>query len=348
MRLQAHDSLSQSTSPGRCSRSRSRRDADVAGLGNDPIPLHLGLADAPLRLPCLAARCDVDHARPRRDRDGCVIFDDARQGPPKDGRAAEVPLMSAMYLAMVWHARRRQDAMDELAALAARQERFLHDASHELRTPITIARGPSRCARAERAMHTSLRSRRTSYDGWSRSSSAAAARQGRPAELPHARRARGGAVPRGRLPPLVGDRPRRIWRLGSVAAGTLEADADAVRLALDALIENAVEAHAAGRDDRGQRAPGRRLRGDRGVGRRTRHPADALERIFERFGRADPARTRSAGGVASGCPIVGAIVKAHGGMCTVRSDEQGTIFSLYMPLRRTLASSSRELVRTSR
>ena len=56
--------------------------------------------------------------------------------------------MSAMFLAMVWHARRRQDAVRELqdeaaerAELLAQQKRFLHDVSHELRTPVTIARG---------------------------------------------------------------------------------------------------------------------------------------------------------------------------------------------------------------
>src|SRR5216110_1328878 len=56
--------------------------------------------------------------------------------------------MSAMFLAMVWHARRRQEALkaverqaEERASQAERQERFLHDASHELRTPVTIARG---------------------------------------------------------------------------------------------------------------------------------------------------------------------------------------------------------------
>src|SRR5437762_6117562 len=35
---------------------------------------------------------------------------------------------------MVWHARRRQTAL-------AAKERFLQDASHELRTPVTVARG---------------------------------------------------------------------------------------------------------------------------------------------------------------------------------------------------------------
>ena len=51
------------------------------------------------------------------------------------------PCRSGWFLAMVWHGRRRQPAMDDLATVVERQDRFLHDASHELRTPITIARG---------------------------------------------------------------------------------------------------------------------------------------------------------------------------------------------------------------
>src|SRR5436305_87906 len=79
---------------------------------------------------------------------GSLILADAFNGEQLWGELFEVPLMSAMFLAMVWHARRRQEAIRALkleaerrASLLERQERFLHDASHELRTPVTIARG---------------------------------------------------------------------------------------------------------------------------------------------------------------------------------------------------------------
>ena len=79
---------------------------------------------------------------------GGLILSDAYAGEQLWGELFEVPLMSAMFLAMVWHARRRQDALrtiereaDERAALLRQQKRFLHDVSHELRTPVTIARG---------------------------------------------------------------------------------------------------------------------------------------------------------------------------------------------------------------
>ena len=76
------------------------------------------------------------------------IMLDIRNGSQVAGELAEVPLMSAMFLAMVWHARRRQQAVrvaeavaENRARLLEGQEEFLHDVSHELRTPVTIARG---------------------------------------------------------------------------------------------------------------------------------------------------------------------------------------------------------------
>src|SRR5947199_10118759 len=79
---------------------------------------------------------------------GSLILSDAFSGEQLWGELFEVPLMSAMFLAMVWHARRRQDALRivereaaERSELLAQQKRFLHDVSHELRTPVTIARG---------------------------------------------------------------------------------------------------------------------------------------------------------------------------------------------------------------
>ena len=64
------------------------------------------------------------------------------------GETTEIPLMALLFLVMVWHVRRRMAAAADAQRLAAsehlareRQRRFVRFASHELRTPITVARG---------------------------------------------------------------------------------------------------------------------------------------------------------------------------------------------------------------
>ncbi len=67
------------------------------------------------------------------------------------------------------------------------------------------------------------------------------------------------------------------------------------------------------------------------------------ERVFERFYRTDPARTRAAGGAGLGLAIVKAIAEAHGGAVSV-SDSifGGARFDLQLPISsRSAAVSSR-------
>src|SRR5678816_4703940 len=57
---------------------------------------------------------------------GGLILSDTFSGEQLWGELFEVPLMAAMFLAMVWHARRRVAALTVAESQAARQERFLH------------------------------------------------------------------------------------------------------------------------------------------------------------------------------------------------------------------------------
>jgi signal transduction histidine kinase len=258
---------------------------------------------------------------------GALILTDAFEGIQLWGELFEVPLMSAMFLAMVWHARRRQAALGISESLLAQQERFVHDASHELRTPVTIARGhlellsPSpeidvaleELARIDRIVDHLL----------------LLARAERPDFL---------VAESLDLEMFLEDVflrwsevAPRAWRLGPLATGRLSADPHALRTALDALLENAV-AYTEPRDaiELRSRAEGVGVAievVDEGCG----IEGAARERIFERFARADTARSRDHGGVGLGLAIVDTIARAHGGRCTVECDSHRTVFALRLP-----------------
>jgi signal transduction histidine kinase len=269
---------------------------------------------------------------------GGSIMLDAFRGIQLWGELFEVPLMAAMFLAMVWHARRRVDALyvaeaeaEERRAMLESQERFIHNASHELRTPLTIARG-----------HLEL----LADQGLAGELDIALDELGRmdaiierllllaAADQPDFLR-----VEAVELEPFLEDVfmrwsevAHRTWRLGPLARVTLLVDPDRLRAALDALLENAIK-YTDARDAielRARRAgPSRVLIEveDEGTGVQE----DALARIFERFARADAARTRSTGGVGLGLAIVDAIAKAHGGRCTARNTGHGSVFGLQLP-----------------
>jgi two-component system, OmpR family, sensor kinase len=120
------------------------------GPGLETIPFHLiwvslaivyGLQAWPLRW--AVAACVVVAAVT-----AVPLASHAQAGVIPVEEVAEIPLMSVLFLVMVWHVRRRTAAVQEARRSAEReyvatrmQQRFVRLASHELRTPITIARG---------------------------------------------------------------------------------------------------------------------------------------------------------------------------------------------------------------
>jgi two-component system phosphate regulon sensor histidine kinase PhoR len=67
---------------------------------------------------------------------------------------------------------------------------------------------------------------------------------------------------------------------------------------------------------------------DRGTG----IAKEYLPRLFERFYRVDPSRSRDMGGTGLGLAIVKHVAQAHGGRVTVESEEgKGSVFSIVLP-----------------
>jgi signal transduction histidine kinase len=251
-----------------------------------------------------------------------------------------VVLVLAIFLGLVWHGRRRQAALAEVqglaemrASLLERQERFLHDASHELRTPVTIARGHLELLRREQPDAPELE---VALDELGRME-----RIVERLLLLAKSEQRGFAFEEIDVEAFLSDLfirwsevAPRAWRLDVDLEGRLLADPEALRNALDALLENAVKytnpgdavelaAHADG-------VGGVVIEvSDSGLG----VPPEALPRIFDRWARADGARTRERGGAGLGLAIVAAVARAHGGRCSVKSLPRGTAFRLHLPVR---------------
>jgi two-component system sensor histidine kinase SenX3 len=116
---------------------------------------------------------------------------------------------------------------------------------------------------------------------------------------------------------------------------TVLGDEDLLVTALRNLLENAVAySPDKTRVDLSTRLAGREAVeisvADQGIG----IPERDLERIFERFYRVDPARSRATGGTGLGLAIVKHVTAAHGGKVTVVSTEgAGSTFTLRLPLR---------------
>jgi two-component system, OmpR family, sensor kinase len=282
---------------------------------------------------------------------GATILVDAHDGYVRWAELAEVPLLSAMFLAMVWHARRRAQALEtvqalaeERAALLERDERLLLNVSHELRTPVTIAWG-----------HLELLERRlgerppelyVAFDEL--------ARMQRIVDriLLLARAQRADWIER-RPIGLVSfledvfmrwaEVAPRAWRLGSIVDVTVDADETWLRAALDAILENAVhhtEPYTAiDLSARGDANDVVIVVTDGGDG----IPPASLDQIFERFTRTDESRSRREGGAGLGLAIVAAIAQAHGGSCSAHNAPgAGASIELRLPLQRAVQADEEQ------
>jgi signal transduction histidine kinase len=288
---------------------------------------------------------------------GLFIWIDYSRGAQPLDEITEVPLMAAMFVAMVWHARRRLSAMEETERvsmenlrLLERERRFVQDASHELRTPITVALG-----------HTELIQRRATDPTIVEDVDVIADELARLRRLVDGLLLLAGTDDPQQLhlvPVDVGEivadavrrwaaTPRR-WVLGAAEEAIVLADRDRLAVAFDALIENAVQ-HTREQDtiEVGvRRRDGTAVVSFRDTG--TGIPTGDLDRIFDRFARADPGRSRHTGGFGLGLSIVRAIAEAHLGTVHVTSQvDVGTTFEIDLPLEADTGQPTHAIDRTS-
>ena len=218
--------------------------------------------------------------------------------------------------------------LDRLAEAFRSQREFVADASHELRTPLTVIRGQlevlaaqehppeAEVLRVERLVQAEITRISRLVDDMLLLAQA---------EQTDFLRAEPVDVR-----PFVSDlwdgvslTASRRFEIGPVPAGRLDADPDRLAQAVRNLARNAIE-HTA--EETGlvrltvERVAPDKLRFavlDDGPG----IPTAERERVFERFHRTDPARSRAVGGAGLGLAIVEAIVEAHGGQ--VRATDAG-------------------------
>jgi two-component system OmpR family sensor kinase len=260
----------------------------------------------------------------------------------------EVPFMAALFSAMVLHSGRRQAAIsahDQVSRrnleLLERQRAFIQNASHQLRTPITVALAHAELlsgdgldddAAADAAMVVDELTRLRGLVG--QLLQLAMAEQGDALRL--------AAVPT-RLAPVLDDVVRRWkptprqWLIGSSDDATVLADRERLVLALDAIIENAVG--FTGEGDTIQLAVRRAGQQamiaveDSGPG----IPDSDLAHVFERFS-GSVSRGSGVRNFGLGLSIVRAVAEAHGGhVHAERSPLGGAAVSLSLPLHESTA-----------
>jgi two-component system OmpR family sensor kinase len=224
---------------------------------------------------------------------------------------------------------RIETAFDEKEESEHRLRRFIADASHELRTPLTSIRGYAELARMQRAMGAE-----TDPEGLDRIEAEGTRMSRLVEDLLMLARSDQGAAPVTEVIDLAGlsdeaaagvraahpDRPIEV----RVPAGlTVLADPDQLLRVLRNLIANAAVHTAPGGPIRvtGFRdGPQVVLQvADSGPGL----PPEEAAHVFERFWRADKARTRAKGGSGLGLAIVRSIVEAHGGTVGFESSVAG-------------------------
>ncbi|MEW5919235.1 MAG: HAMP domain-containing sensor histidine kinase, partial [Gemmatimonadota bacterium] len=230
------------------------------------------------------------------------------------------------------------EMLASLETAYAAQQRFASDASHELRAPLTILQANLELLRRTPSIAMDEREHALAE------ASAEADRLARlVADLLILARAdagqtlRRGPVELDRVLMDVLGEARHLTRgqrleVGELVPLRVTGDADRLKQLVLILIDNAIKyTPAPGRITLSLRRDDQHVRltvRDSGVG----IPAEALPHVFERFYRADPARSRDPGGTGLGLAIARWIVLQHGGEIKLASEpDRGTTAVVMLP-----------------
>ena len=269
------------------------------------------------------------------DTAGAIAAGDlTRRVEPADERT-EVGRLGIALNTMLAHI---EAAFEQRRRSEERLRRFVADASHELRTPLTSIRGYAELFRrgAESRPEDLAKSMSNIESEASRMGVLvddllllARLDQGRPLDREPVDLA---VVASEAVESAAAIDPDRTIELVAQDPVRIVGDASRLRQVIDNLLDNA-RVHAPGSPVRievslqGEEALLRIA--DRGPGL----DPEVEGRIFERFMRGDPSRSRGTGGVGLGLSIVQAIVAAHGGEVTASSGERGgTVFDVRLPV----------------
>ncbi|TDD36045.1 HAMP domain-containing histidine kinase [Actinomadura sp. KC06] len=254
----------------------------------------------------------------------------AVHGPKTEvGRLAEA--LNGMLAQIEASFREREASRDRL-------RRFVADASHELRTPVATVRGYAELFRrgaADRPEDLAKAMRRIESEaermGRLVDEMLLLARldQGRPLEREPVDLAALAADAVADAAVVEPDRPLTLEADGPVV---VTGDAGRLRQVLDNLLANVRRHTPAGTAAtvRVSERDGEAVLevADEGPG----IPADERARVFERFYRADPSRSRDRGGAGLGLSIVAAVAEAHGGRASVAdAPGGGAAFTITLP-----------------
>lgn len=230
-------------------------------------------------------------------------------------------------------------AVQARAASEARLRRFVADAAHELRTPLTSLRGYAElyrqgALRDDTAVANAMRRIESEGERMARLVDdlllLARLDQQRGLEREPVDAI---AIVRDAAQDFAVTAPDRPLTLDLDGVAMVRGDRHRLRQVIDNLLAN-VRTHTP--PGSAVEITARRVNGQVEIAVRDHGPgipADGLERVFERFWRADPARARSRGGTGLGLAIVASLVEAHGGTIDVQSEVgEGAVFTVRLPL----------------